>query len=59
MRFKVGDVVVCHKDGRIGEVAGTLKIAYQLLYIVDFYDRVDPRDPVTTHKEEELGRVIR
>jgi len=57
--FNVGDLVVLRAEGRIGEVVGTMKIEEFLLYIVDFYDRVDPRQPVTTHKANELGRVIR
>jgi len=51
--------VVLRAEGRIGEIVGTMKIEEFLLYIVDFYDRVDPRQPVTTHKANELGRVIR
>jgi|TARA_Y100000310_G_C20370870_1_gene663434 hypothetical protein len=57
--FKIGDLVVLRGEGRIGEVVGTMKIENQLLYMVDWHDRLDPRMPVTTHKENELGRVIR
>jgi|TARA_R110000824_G_scaffold54474_1_gene150370 hypothetical protein len=57
--FKVGDMVVLRTEGRIGEVVGTMKIEDDLLYIIDFYDRVDPRQPVIAHKINELGRVIR
>jgi hypothetical protein len=57
--FKVGDVVVLRAEGRIGEVVGTMKIEGAILYIIDFYDRVDPRQPVIAHKVNELGRVIR
>ena len=46
-------------EGRIGEVVGTLKIESEQLYIIDWHDRIDPRQPVTTHKANELGRVIR
>ncbi len=51
--------MVLRAEGRIGEVVGTMKIEEKLLYIIDFYDRVDPRQPVRAHKENELGRVIR
>ncbi len=51
--------MVLRAEGRIGEVVGTMKIEDKLLYIIDFYDRVDPRQPVRAHKENELGRVIR
>ena len=57
--FKVGDVVVLRAEGRIGEVVGTMKIEGAILYIIDFYDRVAPRQPVIAHKVNELGRVIR
>ena len=57
--FNVGDLVVLRTEGRIGEVVGTMKIEELLLYIIDFYDRVDPRQPVRAHKANELGRVIR
>ena len=57
--FKVGDLVVLRAEGRIGEVAGTMSIEGELLYIINFYDRVDPRQPLVTHKVNELGRVIR
>jgi hypothetical protein len=57
--YKVGDLVVLRDEGRIGEVMGTLSIEGELLYIIDFYDRVDPRQPLVTHKQNELGRVIR
>ena len=51
--------MVLRAEGRVGEVVGTMKIGDQLLYIIDFYDRVDPRQPVIAHKVNELGRVIR
>ena len=57
--FNVGDLVVLRTAGRIGEVVGTLKIENELLYIIDWHDRVDPREPVIAHKINELGRVIR
>ena len=57
--FRVGDLVVLRDEGRVGEVVGTIKIEGELLYIIDFYDRVDPRQPVIAHKVNELGRVIR
>lgn len=57
--FKVGDLVVLRAEGRVGEVAGTMSIGGELLYIINFYDRVDPRQPLVTHKQNELGRVIR
>ena len=57
--FSVGDLVVLRTEGRIGEVVGTLKIGSEQLYIIDWRDRVDPRQPVTAHKANELGRVIR
>ena len=57
--FNVGDLVVLRAEGRIGEVVGTLKIGSEQLYIVDWHDRVDTRQPVTAHKVNELGRVIR
>jgi hypothetical protein len=57
--YKVGDLVVLRAEGRIGEVAGTMSIEGELLYIINFYDRVDPRLPLVTHKQNELGRVIR
>jgi len=57
--FRVGELVALRTEGRIGEVVGTMKIENQLLYIVNWNDRLDPREPVTTHKENELGRVIR
>ena len=57
--FRVGELVVLRTEGRIGEVVGIMKIENQLLYMVDWHDRLDPREPVTTHKENELGRVIR
>ena len=57
--FKVGDLVVLRTEGRIGEVVGTLKIDSEQLYIIDWHDRVDPRQPVIAHKVNELGRVIR
>jgi hypothetical protein len=57
--FRVGELVVLRDAGRIGEVVGIMKIENQLLYMVDWHDRLDPREPVTTHKENELGRVIR
>ena len=57
--FKVGDLVVLRAEGRIGEVVGTMKIENKELYIVDWRDRVDPRQPVTAHNTNELGRVIR
>ena len=57
--FSVGDLVVLRAEGRIGEVVGTLKIENEQLYIVDWRDRIDPRQPVRAHKANELGRVIR
>ena len=57
--FNVGDLVVHRTEGKIGEVVGTLKIEDEQLYIVDWRDRIDPRQPVTTHRVNELGRVIR
>ena len=57
--FNVGDLVVLRAEGRIGEVVGTLKIESEQLYIIDWHDRIDPRQPVTAHKANELGRVIR
>jgi hypothetical protein len=57
--FKVGDLVVLRAEGRVGEVAGTMSVGGELLYIINFYDRVDPRQPLVTHKQNELGRVIR
>ena len=57
--FKVGDLVVLRAEGRIGEVVGAMKIENEQLYIVDWHDRIDPRQPVTAHKTNELGRVIR
>ena len=57
--FKVGDLVVLRDEGRIGEVAGTMSIEGELFYIINFYDRVDPRQPLVTHRQNELGRVIR
>ena len=57
--FKVGDLVVLRAEGRIGEVVGAMKIENEQLYIVDWHDRIDPRQPVTAHKANELGRVIR
>ena len=57
--FKVGDLVVLRAEGRVGEVAGTRSVGGELLYIINFYDRVDPRQPLVTHKQNELGRVIR
>jgi len=57
--FNVGDLVVLRAEGRVGEVVGAMKIGDQRLYIIDFYDRVDPRQPVIAHKVNELGRVIR
>ena len=46
-------------EERIGEVVGTLKIEGEELYIIDWHDRIDPRQPVTAHRANELGRVIR
>ena len=57
--FRVGELVVLRTEGRIGEVVGTLKIENEQLYIIDWRDRIDPRQPVTAHKANELGRVIR
>jgi|TARA_R110000824_G_scaffold323471_1_gene510401 hypothetical protein len=57
--FNVGDLVVLRAEGRIGEVVGTLKIESEQLYIIDWRDRIDPRQPVTAHRANELGRVIR
>ena len=57
--FNVGDLVVLRTEGRIGEVVETLKIENEQLYIIDWHDRIDPRQPVTAHKVNELGRVIR
>ena len=57
--YNVGDLVVLRTEGKIGEVVGTLKIEDEQLYIVDWRDRIDPRQPVTTHRANELGRVIR
>ena len=57
--FNVGDFVVLRAEGRVGEVVATMKIEDELHYIIDFYDRVDPRQPVTAHRANELGRVIR
>ncbi len=57
--FNVGDLVVLRSEGRVGEVVGSMKIENEILYIIDFYDRVDPRQPVVAHKPNELGRVIR
>ena len=51
--------MVLRAEGRVGEVVGAMKIGDQRLYIIDFYDRVDPRQPVIAHKVNELGRVIR
>ena len=51
--------MVLRTEGKIGEVVGTLKIEDEQLYIVDWRDRIDPRQPVTTHRANELGRVIR
>ena len=57
--FRVGELVVLRTEGRIGEVVGSMKIEKEQLYIVDWHDRIDPRQPVTAHKANELGRVIR
>ena len=57
--FRVGELVVLRAEGRIGEVVGSMKIEGEQLYIVDWRDRIDPRQPVTAHKANELGRVIR
>jgi hypothetical protein len=57
--FRVGELVVLRAEGRIGEVVGSMKIENEQLYIIDWHDRVDPRQPVTAHKTNELGRVIR
>ena len=57
--FSVGELVVQRGTGRIGEVVGSMKIDDELFYIIDWHDRIDPRQPVTTHKANELGRVIR
>jgi|TARA_R110000824_G_scaffold401474_3_gene612308 hypothetical protein len=57
--FKIGELVVLRAEGRIGEIVGTLKIENEQLYIIDWRDRIDPRQPVTAHKANELGRVIR
>jgi hypothetical protein len=57
--FRVGELVVLRAEGRIGEVVGSMKIENEQLYIVDWRDRIDPRQPVTAHKANELGRVIR
>jgi len=57
--FRVGELVVLRAEGRIGEVVGSMKIEREQLYIVDWRDRIDPRQPVTAHKANELGRVIR
>jgi len=57
--FNVGDLVVLRAEERIGEVVGTLKIEGEELYIIDWHDRIDPRQPVTAHRANELGRVIR
>ena len=57
--FRVGELVVLRDERKIGEVVETLKIESEQLYIVDWHDRIDPRQPVTTHKANELGRVIR
>ena len=51
--------MVLRTEGKIGEVVGTLKIENEQLYIIDWRDRIDPRHPVTAHKANELGRVIR
>ena len=51
--------MVLRAEGRVGEVVATMKIEDELHYIIDFYDRVDPRQPVTAHRANELGRVIR
>ena len=57
--FRVGELVVLRAEGRIGEVVGAMKIENEQLYIIDWHDRIDPRQPVTAHKANELGRVIR
>ncbi len=57
--FNVGDLVVLRAEGRIGEVVATMKIEGEQLYIIDWHDRLDPRQPVTAHKTNELGRVFR
>ena len=57
--FRVGELVVLRDERKIGEVVETLKIESEQLYIVDWHDRIDPRQPVTAHKANELGRVIR
>ena len=57
--FRVGELVVLRAEGRIGEVVGSMKIENEQLYIIDWHDRIDPRQPVTAHKANELGRVIR
>ena len=57
--FRVGELVVLRAEGRIGEVVGSMKIENEQLYIVDWRDSIDPRQPVTAHKANELGRVIR
>ena len=51
--------MVLRAEGRIGEIVGTLKIENEQLYIIDWRDRIDPRQPVTAHRANELGRVIR
>ena len=57
--FRVGELVVLRTEGRIGEVVGSMKIENEQLYIIDWHDRIDPRQPVTAHRAKELGRVIR
>ena len=57
--FNVGDLVVLRAEGRIGEVVATMKIEGEQLYIIDWHDRLDRRQPVTAHKTNELGRVFR
>ena len=57
--FRVGELVVLRDERKIGEVVETLKIESEQLYIIDWHDRIDPRQPVTAHKVNELGRVIR
>ena len=51
--------MVLRTEGRIGEVVGSMKIENEQFYIIDWHDRIDPRQPVTAHKVNELGRVIR